>query len=53
MYLKKYKKTILIETFVHIFLQDILLPTGSTKIVNIHYGWASTLFNYILQSILI
>ena len=26
-------------------LQDILLPPKSTKIVNIHYGWASTLFN--------
>ena len=31
-----------------ILLQDILLP----KIVNIHYGWASTLINYILQNIL-
>ena len=51
MYLKKISKTILIETFAYI-LQDILLPPRSTKIVNIHYGWVSTLFNYILQSIL-
>ena len=40
---EKVSKTILIETFVHTFLQDILLPSGSTKIVNIHYEWASTL----------
>ena len=52
MYLKKISKTILTETFVRTFLQDILLLPGSTKIVNIHYRWASTLFNYILQSIL-
>ena len=52
MYLKKISKIILIETFMHTFLQDILLPPGSTKIVNIHYGWVSTLFNYILQTIL-
>ena len=52
MYLKKISKTILIEIFVCTFLQDILLPPGSTKIVNTHYGWASTSFNYILQSIL-
>ena len=52
MYLKQISKKILIETFVHTFLQDILLPPESTQIVNIYYGWPSTLFNYILQSIL-
>ena len=41
------------ETIVCTFLQVILLPPGSAKIVNIHCWWVSTSIDYILQSLLL
>ena len=47
---KCYKKDFNRNPCAYIFTGHFVTPPRSTQIVNIHYGWASTLFNYILQS---